>query len=208
MKKGTGAMLVALGLTGCAYQVQPVQVTALNIYSIHDDKIPGRFALVIDPTMRQISRDIKPSSHMCSAHTFPLSIGESLAGSTRLALESIFESVVEMTSAVPTDEGVRGTIVVRLDSFSPTLRCTPGFWSGQCTATTEIALGTTIRTKSESLFASSVVGQKTADADSGSACDGGAQALGQSISGAMRDALERMGERLSHSPRLRGNAGK
>lgn len=206
---GTGALAAVLtvAIPGCAYNVQPGVIGGANIYSVHADKVPGHFVLVIDPGVRNTSRDIRPSSHVCGAHTYPVTVGNAIGGSIHRALEMVFESIREHneppTIEAMREQNIKGAILVRLDNFEPKLRCSTGMWSGQCTATTDLSLGVIIRGPSENLFASSASGTKSAEADTGSACDGGARALADSITGATRDALERLGERMSHAPRLR-----
>jgi hypothetical protein len=94
-------------------------------------------------------------------------------------------------------------VFVRLDTFSPRLSCSPGFWQGYCTASADISLGVTVTGPEGKLFASSVGSSRSADGDAGQACDGGAQVLSRAIELTMRDTMERMAERLSASTKLR-----
>jgi hypothetical protein len=198
--------------SGCAYNVQPVSTKAINIYSSYESKVPGKFAVVLDDSIRNVNREVKPVSHVCSAHTYPISLGDSIAVSVKHTLDSVFEQTVEQstmpTSEAMTKQGLRGVVLVKMDDFSPRLSCSMGFWSGTCSGTTDISFGVNIRGANGTLLATSVSGSKTFDGDSGAGCGGGANVLSESITRATRDALERLAERISNSSRLRANDGK
>lgn len=202
----------AFFVCGCAYNVQPVSTKAINIYSSYESKVPGRFAIVIDDSTRNINREIRPVTSTCSAHSYPISLGESITISIERTLDSVFEQTIEQPTMLSTEAmtklGIRGVILVKMDEFSPRLSCSMGFWSGTCAGSTDISLGVNIRGVNGVLFATSVSGSKTFDGDSGSGCDGGANVLSESITRATKDALERLAERISNSPRLRSNDGK
>ena len=98
---------------------------------------------------------------------------------------------------------VSGTIIVRLDSFQPRLACQMGFWSGTCTATADISFGVEVSGPSGRLLGTSIGASKTHDGDSGGACGDAANVFAEAYRLALRDALERMAERISNAPRLR-----
>jgi hypothetical protein len=181
---------------------------AVNNYSAYDDKIPGNYALVIDESMRNIERQIKPVTLVCQAHSYPIVIGDSLTVSVKQTLASIFESPIVEQTTVPSNDsmkklGMTGVILVKLDDFSPRVVCVQGFWSGTCSGSTDVSFGVNIRGVVGPLFSSAASGSKTADGDAGAYCGGAAIVIGDSITKATRDALERLAERLSNSPKLR-----
>ncbi|MDP2002154.1 MAG: hypothetical protein ACYCX0_10575 [Desulfurivibrionaceae bacterium] len=196
-------------VSGCAYNVQPVSTKAINIYSSYESKVPGQFAVVLDDSIRNVNREVKPVSHVCSAHSYPIFLGESIAVSVKHTLDSVFEQTVEQSTMPSTEAmkklGLRGVVFVKMDDFSPRLSCSMGFWSGTCSGSTDISFGVNIRGTNGTLLATSVSGSKTFDGDSGGGCGGGANVLSESITRATRDALERLAERVSNSPRLRPN---
>lgn len=206
------AIILTALVSGCAYKVQPVSTKAINIYSSYESKVPGLFAVVLDDSIRNVNREVKPVSHVCSAHSYPITLRDSIAVSVMHTLDSVFEQTVEQ-STVPSNEtmaklGLRGVVLVKMDDFSPRLSCSMGFWSGTCSGSTDISFGVNIRGTNGTLLSTSVSGSKTVDGDSGGACGGAANVLAESITRATRDALERMAERISNSPRLRPNESK
>jgi hypothetical protein len=200
-------LLIIFAASGCAYNVQPVSTRAVNLYSAYENKIPGNFVLVMDNSLRNVNREITPASYVCGAHRFPITVGDSVAISIKQSLDAVFEQVREQGSAPPADQlnslGLNGVILIRLDDFSPRILCHKGFFSGTCTASTDLSLGVTVRGSGGILASMAASGSKTADGDAGVYCSGGADVLGDSITRATRDALERLGERLSNSPKLR-----
>jgi len=203
---GVAALSTVL-LGGCSYAVKPVSMPAVNIYSSYDEKIPGTWFIVLDEDMRNIDREISASSHVCSAHKYPINVGDAIATSVNRTMRSVFENTLERKS-MPTNQelteaGAKGTVLVKLDTFEPRVRCSMGFWSGSCTGSADIEFGVIVRGKDGKLFATSVGDSATVDGDSGGACEGVANILSESISKSVKEALERMGERLSNSPKLR-----
>lgn len=203
-----GALLaIAIIGSGCAYQVPAVRVSAPNIYSTYDNKISGNYALVLDDSVTNISREIKASSHVCSAHTYPLNLGDSAGTAVKNVMTSLFENMSVRTSMPSMDEmrrsGLNGVFVVKLDTLDPRLNCQMGFFSGTCSASADVAFGVTGTGPSGRLLGFSVSGSKVADGSAGGACEGASMVLGDAISRSMKDALERMGERISNAPSLR-----
>jgi hypothetical protein len=207
MRRGFCYLSFFLIAAGCAYNVQPTSTRAVNLYSAYENKVPGTFALVMDDSIRSVNREITPTTYICSAHRFPISVGDSLAVSIKKSLEAVFENIREQGSAPPADQltqlGLNGVILVRLDDFSPKVTCHRGFFTGTCTASTDLSFGVTVRGPGGILAGTSAAGSKTADGDAGVYCGGGADVVGDSITRATRDALERLTERLSNSPKLR-----
>lgn len=170
-------------------------------------KIPGSYAVVIDPSMRDLSREIRPSSHACGPYTYPIAIGDMLVTSTRSMLNTVFEITSDRTN-LPTKEDLArerlaGSILVKLDDFAPRLQCAQGFFAGTCTASTDVSIAVTVRSQEGTIFSTSASGAKTFDGSSGGACEGGAVVLSESITRSTKDALERLGERIANSNRLR-----
>ena len=205
--KNWGVIALVICLGGCAYAVKPVSMPAVNIYSSYDDKIPGTWFIVPDKDIQDIDREISPSSYLCSAHTYPVQIGSALAISVTRTMRAIFENTI-IRNSLPTraelvDSGARGAVRIKLETFEPRVRCQAGFWSGTCTASADIEFGVIVSGQNGRLFASSAGDSVTVDGDAGGACEGAADVLAESISRSAKEALERMAERLSNTPKLR-----
>jgi hypothetical protein len=207
MTKFAAAILAALSLAGCAYKVEPQAQPAVNIYTTYEDKLPGNYVFVADDSLKNVKREVKPSSYVCSAMSYPTDIGPSLVASLNSTLQKVADNVQVAETGVSVEkisaDSQQRVVFVRLDSFSPRLSCSPGFFEGYCTASADMSLGVTVTGPGGRLFSSSVGSSRTADGGSGSACDGGAKVLSQAIELTMRDTMERMAERLSASTKLR-----
>jgi hypothetical protein len=207
MKAGILAIALCAIASGCAYNVQPTTARAVNIYSSYENKIPGKYAIVLDESLRSVNRDVRPATYVCSAHSFPIALGDTLVISVKRTLDAVFEDALERPSMPSAEamkrDGLSGAILVKLDDFAPRLSCQMGFWTGHCTASTDIAFGVNVRGPGGGLVSTGVAGSKTVDGDSGAACEAGANVLSESISRATRDALERMAERLANAQKLR-----
>jgi len=146
-------IVLILMVCGCSYSVQPVSTKALNIYSAYDNKVPGKYAVILDDSIRVVNREIAPASYVCSAHRYPIAVGDTLAVSVKQTLDSVFEQVVEQRTIPSNDTltnlGLVGSVLVKLDDFSPRLLCTQGLFSGTCSASTDISFGVTIEGRVE-----------------------------------------------------------
>lgn len=199
--------LAAVSLGACTYAVKPTSAPAVNIYTTFESKIPGRWALVVEDG-GSMNRQITMGSYACSAHTYPFDGTESLATSTRSTLQQVFEAV-ESRSSAPTREqmqadGLAGVILVRVDTFQPRATCTQSFWTMNCTSNVELSLGVRIDGLEESLFASSVGSQRSADGDAGGACGNVPNVVADAYRNTLRDTMERLAERVGGAPKLRG----
>lgn len=194
-------------LGGCAYNIAPTNAPAVNVYSSYDSKIPGTWVLVVDPSV-EFSRDIKPSTYICQAHKYPFSTGDSIKASVTQTLTNVFEELAIRPSSPSAEEmrsqNWRGVIVIRLDSFQPRLACQQGFWSATCSATADLSFGLEVNGPDGRLLGTSVGSSKTADGDSGAYCGDAANVFSEAYRLALRDALERLAEKVSNTQRLRG----
>lgn len=203
------AIITTLLLSGCSYAVNPVSISAGNIYSTEHDKIPGTWVVVTDESMENISREVSPSGYDCSVHKFPVNIGSAVTTSVKRTMRSVFENMV-VQKTMPDKEkinelGASGTVFIKLDTFEPRISCSIGFLSGSCTGISDIEFGVIVRKKDSKRFATSVVGSAKVDGDSGRACEGATNVLSEAISKSIKKALEQMGDQLSNSTMPRKN---
>ena len=204
-----GVLVLFLG--GCSYAVKPVSMPAVNTYSSYDEKIPGTWVVVIDEDMKNISREIRTTSYVCSAHKFSINIGDAIATSVKRTMRIIFENTVDRTN-IPTKEelkalGANGSILIKLDTFEPRVRCSRFLvcvvYGISWYRSADIEFGVIVRGENRKLLTTSVDGSAVVGGDGGVACEGAANVLAEAISKSVKKALERIGERLSNSPRLR-----
>lgn len=201
------ALVITLGIHGCAYQVPTVSAPAVNVYSNYDDKVPGKYFLTVEQNQSVLKRDISASSYVCSAHKFPVDATQSFETSVLQTMTNIFDEVepVQPAPTISTMQkfGAAGSILVKADTFQPRLSCSAGFWSGNCTSNVDLSIGVVVNSPSGRLLATSAGASRSVDVDAGGACEGGANAIAQAISAAIKESLERVAERLTNSPRLR-----
>ena len=63
-------IVATVTLTGCSYNVPTKVAPAANIYNSYGDIIPGKYYLTV--RSGDFSREIKPSSYLCSFHSYPI----------------------------------------------------------------------------------------------------------------------------------------
>jgi hypothetical protein len=201
-------LIVFVSVYGCAYSVPTTVSPAVNIYSSYEEKIPGTVVLVMDDSIKNVSQEIKASSYVCSAHTFPIRLDSALSQSIRQTTEAMFENVIEQNN-LPTKDQLaqlngKGVIYVKLNRFSPRISFSMGFWSSHANSNCDVVLDITVKdNQNKNLLVTSVSGSRTADGDGGGNCSNGANVLSDAISQSIRDAMERYAERLSNSEKVR-----
>ena len=122
------------GMTGCGYKTTVNTVSGINVYSSYEEKIPGRFALVVDSQPELLTKKVKASSFTCSAHNFPVALSNTFESSIYEATKSIFEEVATRVT-IPSKEEMSkdelsGYILVKATHFEPKVTFIPGFFSG------------------------------------------------------------------------------
>ena len=187
---------VLIGLGGCSYGVATRTAPAGNVYSIHDSKIPGAFAMQIAGMDNCCRKEVRPSGYVCSGHNYPLEGGDALRSSIQNTLSQVFETIAP-------SEGQGNVITISVNRFDATIRFAPGFWTVQAYSTAEIGLDIKAMRNGKAVLNTSVFAERSKDGDGGAFCGDGSQVIAEAIASATREVMERMAERLSNNPALR-----
>ena len=201
-------LVAASAVSGCAYQVKPISAPAVNIYTTYDDRIPGRWAVVVADTS-MLDKVIDPSSYECSAHKYPFNAGSTIRTSVEQTMQQVFEEVESAVNVPSSDtmmeSGNNGYVLVRVSGFQPRLVCNSKFFSMSCTGTSELAMTVdVVGLDGRKLLSTSVGGTATADGNAGGACGQAAEVVAEAYRRSLKETLERMAERISNSRRIRG----
>lgn len=195
----------AVVLSGCTYKATTNINPATNIYSNYSDKIAGKYALHVDA--EKMAGTFKVSGYACSAHKYPVDARNAFSVSVERTLENIVDEL-EVVS-VPLDRtGLQasefsGMILVQATDLEIDLTVIPGFWSSEMKADAEITASIQVDGPNGRLLGSSVEGEDDHTTDAGAGCSGGGIAIGKAVENAIKETLERLGERLSNAPKLR-----
>ncbi len=198
-----------LFLFGCSHTVLSTISPAVSIHSSYGEKMKGPVALVIEYDLKAVNQEVKPSTHICSGHSYPIMLGNDLASSIKATTDAIFEQVVEQ-SALPTrDEmqqrDIQGTIYVRVNRFYPAISFSRGVWETYGMASCDIVLEVIVTDSgNRDLLVTTVGGTRMAEGGGVHAfCGGGADILSNAISQGIRETMERYAERVSNSDKIR-----
>lgn len=196
---------ILLLLGGCAYRANPVPAPALSVYSSYGEKLPGRYALLVEGG--ELSKSIRPTGLACAAHTFPLDLSQSFATSVQGTIANLVNAVQVVPSPLDRNQlragGYRAMIIVRGDSLEGKIVAVPGFWQATMSARVTITAGISVDSTGGRLLGQSVEGSAEFEASIGFACSGGANAMGEAAEDAMKKTMERLGEALTNSGRVR-----
>ena len=180
-----------------------------TLYSNYDDRIPGRFALYVDADV--MKKDIKVIGYVCRAHSYPTdaraAFRNSVVGTFGDLVEELEVVKQPLTRSGLAGRGLTAMIVVEAEDYSADLSVIPGFFSALMQAYVEIAARITVDGVDGRLLGTSVEGNEDFRADAGIACEGGGVAVGRATEKAMRETMERLGERLANSRRIRALTG-
>lgn len=189
----------------CSYNA-PVDISpSYNVYSNYDEKLPLSIALLVDA--EKMLEDVKVSGFTCSAHSYPVDARASFSSSVRRTFENLVNSVDvvdnPLTTASLSARNLDAMVKVEVSDLDVDLITIPGFFGGQMEADAEISARIVADTRNGRVLGSSVEGSEDARVDAGMACDGGAQAVGKAVEAAIKETVERLGERLANSTKLR-----
>ena len=169
----------------------------------------GPVVLVIEYDLKAVNQEVKPSTHICSTHSYPIMLGNDLASSIKATTDAIFEQVVEQ-SALPTKDemqqrDIQGTIYVRINRFYPAISFSRGVWETHGMASCDIVLEVIVTDSgNKDLLVTTVEGTRMAEGGRVHAfCGGGADILSNAISQGIRETMERYAERVSNSDKIR-----
>jgi hypothetical protein len=204
-KTGAPLMLVAATFTvGCAYQVPTNIKPSYNVYSAYDEKIPARAAVFVDAS--QASKDVRVKGYSCSAHRFPVDAESAVANAVIATLGNLVEDVQKVDRPLSRGElsayGADAMVLVKVEDMDVDLVVIPGFWSAEMESDAEIVFGVKADTRDGRKLGTMVSGKGEARANIGSACEGGAIAIGEALEDALDDALAQLGEAVSNSERF------
>lgn len=205
----TFVLVLVLGCaSGCTYKAPVDSIKGVNVYSAYEEKIPGNFAVIVNTDESLFNKTVSPSSYQCGAHDFDLEFANSFTASVKEANEGIFESTASRAT-IPTvaemeKDNLSGYVLIQGKFFEPRISFIPGFWSSRANATVNIGFDYSIRDKHNKLIVTGTVsGERSHEGEAGAFCSSGTETLMEATQKAMRDVLERYGERVSNSEKLR-----
>lgn len=190
---------------GCAYNAPVTVAPAYDVYSNYENKVPGNFALYIDSS--ELETVAKVQGYNCSFHSYPADATSQFSRSVHATLENLAERVElvdsPLTSESLLNRGYDAQIIVEALDYDIRLRVIPGFWNSEMEADVEIAARMKVDGFKGRQLGTTVEGDGDALVGAGAACEGGAEAIGLATSDAIRETMERLGERITNARTLR-----
>ena len=194
---------VAVALAGCTYNATVGVTPALSVYSSHEGKINGRWALAIDVDRLADPGDVAGVG--CSAHNYPIDMKSAFRASAVATIENLVEDVQLIDRPLPVatlaDNGYAGQVILKSEELEAELQAIPGFWSGQIEGEVELTVSVIVDGRDGRLLGTSV--QEDGEVRIGGGCGDGGEALGKAGEESLKRTLTVIGERLSNSRRIR-----
>lgn len=193
---------VVVLFTGCAHKSSVSTVRATNIYSDNDKKIPGKFVYSVNSTsLTKLKVEDSVKGMQCSAHHFPVDGTDAFEQSFPHMLDQVFDNIQKSDS--PTGDPQTTRLVFSVERFEPRLRFNAKFWGADADATVELGVSVVGTKNSARVFGTTVDTQRSKSGDGGSFCSGGGEVLADATRDAIKDVLEKLGERMANSQALR-----
>ena len=198
-----GTFGIVLG--ACSYNASAPVSPANNVYSNYGEKIPGQYALYVDG--EEFQGEFKVQGFNCSAHTYTQDARSAFRQSVVLTFGNLVENIELVERPLSRDNlksnGFDGMIRVRAEDMEVEIGVIPGFWTADMDAEVELTSSLRVDNHEGRLLGTTVSGDADSTKGAGTGCDGGSKALSSATSGAFEDLMQRMGERLSNSQRIR-----
>jgi hypothetical protein len=206
------AIVAALGVAACSYNAVPLASGGTNFYTTADDKISGKFLFAVDATsLTKMRVEDASKGYICGAHKVPVDAEAPFRSSVQQTMPLVFEES-EMVAVSPGTEsmrrdGVAGFVLVKVDGFQASVGYAKKFFGVDANAMVDLNVGISVVTPEGKILSSSVNATRSKITDGGFFCEGGSDAMAQATSLAIREAMERVAEKLSGSQKVR-DAGK
>ena len=206
-------MVALCALAGCTYNAVVDVSPALGVYSNHDTKLQGRWALFVDSDRLDDAGEVVGIG--CSAHNYPLEMESQFRASTVATIENLVDAVQLVDSplngAALASGGYAGQISIKTEDLDASFQAISGFWSVQSIGAGSYVLG--LEGEVELTVSMLVDGHEgrllgtTVSEDGKSRFSGDCSKGGQAVGKAAEESLERtlnvVGERLVNSRRVR-----
>lgn len=199
------AIVLTMALGACAYKADVPLSPSYSVVSSYSTKIPGKWLIYVEAS--KLDKETKTAGYACSFHKYPIKAADAFRTSVLQTLGNLVESNEVVPAPVDGRQmramGARGQIVIRGEEIRPHMDVKPGFWTASMDTTATMVASITVDGVNGRLFGQTVEGTGQAVADSGGACEGGAKALSEAVSGSMTDVMRKIGEAITNSDRVR-----
>ncbi len=115
-------------------------------------------------------------------------------------LETVFEEHEEIKG---TPQKNMPQFVFRIERFEPRVKFNQKFFTSDADATVELAVSVVGTLDGKRVFGTSADTQRNRTGDAGSFCSGAGEVLENATSDAIKDVLEKIGERMANNNQLR-----
>ena len=210
MKKHIGLFclcFMAIFYSGCTYKTSVDIVKNVNIYSCYEEKIPGNFALIIDNEESIMDVEISPSTRTCWTDTYKIYFYNTFNNSIKEMNSNIFQSILEKKTIPSVSEMEKdnfdGYILIRSKFFEPRIEVISSGLESIARVTVGIGFDYIIRDKNNKMILNDTVSSERTYEENISLCSHASKSINSAVQKSMRDALERYGERISNSEKLR-----
>jgi hypothetical protein len=198
----TSLVFISMLAIGCAHKATVSTVRATNIYSDSDKKVTGSYTYIVDRTsLTKLRKDDTVQGYACSAHHFPIDGGDAFVNSLPSMLEEVFETISKANEGEGRSNKTQ--LVFRIERFEPRLKFNQKFFGVDAEATVELGVSVVGTRDGKRIFGTTVDTQRSKSGDGGAYCGGGGEVIADATRDAIKDVLEKLGERMANTQAFR-----
>lgn len=206
MKAYAVPLVAAFILTGCTHQATVGTASPTNISSNYDTKISLPIVYTIDSmALTKLRRNGAVHGVRCRAHHYPVDGTEAFTGSVPPMMEAVFDNFHQ--SAPSPQKGIT-QLVFRIERFDPSVIFHEKYLGVDAHAKVELELSIFGIRDGTRVFGTTVETQRSTSGEVTTLCSGAGEVLADATRDAIKNVLEKAGERLANNPQLRLRASQ
>jgi hypothetical protein len=203
-----GAAVAAASLllaAGCTHQIQTTIAPDTSFYRESAEKIPGRYAIFIQSGTWGGKASV--STWQCGAHSYAFNSNYTFQQAVMGTLQRALAQPVRVQSPIAqgdlAKDGYAAQIAVHTAGFKPQIAFQAGFMTAKAVASVDATVQVVGVAPDAKLFQWSLQGSGQGVGPDSGFCGGGDQALSQAMNAAAHQIMDRLGERIANSEKLR-----
>ena len=205
MKRNFVCLIVAVALTGRTHQALVGTASPTNFSSRFDQRISSPVTYTIESTsLTKLQKNDTVIGFHCNTHSYPVDGIYAFTGSIPAMMEAVFDNFNE-SKGTPQKGIIQ--LVFRIERFEPRMMFKENF-GYDAFATVEVGLSVLGTRDGKRVFGTSVDSQHFRTGVAGPFCSRAGGVLADATREAIKDVLEKVGERLSNDQQLRLSASQ
>ena len=197
-------VLSAAGLAACSYQVETPPAEAVPIITAYTDKVPGKWALIVDAA--KANTTLEDAGTRCSQSDYPLDLAKTFTETADATFRTVAEDIRVSDHALSKSEllsgGYAGVIIVSVSDLKARIK-TNGVVESRAAAETQIEGAILVIKAGERMVDTRQSGKGQAERDTHIDCSGAGEAAAAASDAAVQEVIGKLAEQFANSHAIR-----